>query len=124
MFAPIWQAIAEIRSKTRLRVLLVSRWLHSTRCAAHALDAYEAAHPGAEAAIYRQNSASIRLRVIDRRFEGMTKSCRHAHVWEFLTTRVPEDTLADVSLVLTVAPAELRDSFANFEFERPIPSRL
>ena len=89
-----------------------------------ALDAYEAANPGADAALYRQNSASIRLRVIDRRFEGMSKSRRHAHVWDFLAARVPADTLADVSLVLTVAPAELRDSFANFEFERPIPSRL
>ena len=89
-----------------------------------ALEAYEAQYPGADAALYRQNSASIRMRVIDRRFEGMTRSRRHAHVWDFLAARVPEDTLADVSLVLTVAPAELRDSFANFEFERPIPSRL
>ena|ERR1019366_1388570 len=90
----------------------------------NALEAYETQHPGAEAALYRQNSASIRLRVIDRRFEGMTRSRRHADVWDFLATRVPEDTLADVSLVLTVAPAELRNSFANFEFEQPTPSRL
>jgi stress-induced morphogen len=89
-----------------------------------ALDAYEREHPGAEAALYRQNSASIRLRVIDRRFEGMTKTRRHADVWDFLAARVPEDTLADVSLVLTVSPNELRNSFANFEFESPIPSHL
>lgn len=89
-----------------------------------ALDAYEAEHPGAEAALYRHNPASIRLRVIDRRFEGMTKSRRHADVWDFLAARVPQDTLADVSLVLTLAPAELGMSFANFEFEDPIPSGL
>jgi stress-induced morphogen len=89
-----------------------------------ALDAYETEHPGAEATLYRQNSASIRLRVIDRRFEGMTKSRRHADVWDFLAARVPEDVLADVSLVLTVAPSELKMSFANFEFESPIPSQL
>src|SRR5438477_6867700 len=89
-----------------------------------ALDAYEAAHPGAEAALYRHNPGSIRLRVIDRRFEGMTKSRRHADVWDFLVARVPEDALADVSLVLTVAPAELKNSFANFEFEDPIASKL
>jgi stress-induced morphogen len=89
-----------------------------------ALDAYEAEHPGAEAALYRHNPGSIRLRVIDRRFQGMTKSRRHADVWEFLALRVPEDTLADVSLVLTVVPAELKNSFANFEFEDPIPSKL
>jgi hypothetical protein len=89
-----------------------------------ALSAYEIEHPGAEASLYRQNSASIRLRVVDRRFEGISKSRRHADVWEFLAQRVPEDTLADVSLVLTLAPAELGSSFANFEFERPIPSHL
>ncbi len=89
-----------------------------------ALDAYETEHPGAEAALYRQNSASIRLRVIDRRFEGMTKSRRHAHVWDFLATHVPEDTLSDVSLLLAVAPAELRSTLMNLEFEDPTPSRL
>jgi hypothetical protein len=90
----------------------------------NALEAYELAHGGAQAALYRHNPASIRLRVIDRRFEGMIKSRRHADVWEFLAARVPEDTLADVSLVLTVAPGELRTSFANFEFESPMASAL
>src|SRR3712207_4133715 len=89
-----------------------------------ALDAYEAAHQGAEAALYRQNSASVRVRVIDRRFEGMAKSRRHDDVWQFLAARVPEDAMADVSVVLTLAPAELGMSFANFEFEQPMPSRL
>src|SRR5436305_1213471 len=88
----------------------------------HALDAYEAEYPGAEAALYRHNPASIRIRVIDRRFEGMTKSRRHAHVWEFLAGRVPEDTLAEVSSLLTLPPAELKNSFANFEFDDPVPS--
>ena len=89
-----------------------------------ALDAYEIEHPGADATLYRQNSASIRLRVIDRRFEGMTRSRRHADIWDYLAARTPEDALADVSLVLAVAPAELKMSFANFEFESPIPSKL
>lgn len=89
-----------------------------------ALDAYEDSHPGAEAAVYRQNSAAVRVRVIDRRFEGMAKSRRHDDVWQFLAARVPEDALADVSLMLTLAPAELGTSFANFEFEQPTPSRL
>src|SRR5256885_17183052 len=89
-----------------------------------ALDAYEAAYPGSEAALYRHNPASIRLRVIDRRFEGMPKSRRHAYAWDFLAARVKEDTLADVSQLLTLAPSELKMSFANFEFEDPIPSKL
>jgi stress-induced morphogen len=89
-----------------------------------ALDAYEAEHPGAEATLYRQNSASIRLRVIDRRFEGMTKSRRHSDIWEFLAAHVPEDALSDVSVVLAVAPAELRSSLMNLEFENPTQSLL
>jgi stress-induced morphogen len=89
-----------------------------------ALDAYEAEHPGAEAALYRYNPASIRLRVIDRRFKGMTKSRRHADVWDFLAARVDEDTLADVSQLLTLAPSELKTSFANAEFDDPVPSNL
>jgi stress-induced morphogen len=89
-----------------------------------ALDAYETEHPGAEAALYRQNSASIRVRVVDRRFEGMTKTRRHAEVWQFLAAKVPEDTLADVSLLLTVAPGELKMSFANFDFDHPLASQL
>ena len=88
------------------------------------LDLYETQHTGAKADLYRYNSASIRLRVIDTRFEGMTKSSRHADVWKFLASRVNEDTLAEVSLLLLVAPAELHNSFANLEFEEPSRSTL
>jgi len=89
-----------------------------------ALDAYELEHPGSEAALYRQNNASIRLRVIDRRYEGMTKSRRHADVWDFLAARVPAETLSDVSLVLAIAPGERGTSLMNFEFENASPSRF
>jgi stress-induced morphogen len=89
-----------------------------------ALLEYESAYPGSEASLYRQNSASVRLRVIDRRFEGMTKSRRHSEVWDFLACRVSEETLSDISLLLAIAPAELGMSFANFEFESPSPSQL
>jgi hypothetical protein len=89
-----------------------------------ALDAYEIEHSGATAALYRHNPASIRVRVIDGGFESMTKSRRHADVWNFLAARVAEDTLADVSQLLTLAPSELKMSFANSEFEDPTPSIL
>ena len=89
-----------------------------------ALDKYEDKHPGADASLYRQNCASIRLRVIDPRFDGMTKSRRHAYVWEFLAKQVPKDTLSEVSLVLAVTREELGSSFANFEFDHPSRSQL
>jgi hypothetical protein len=89
-----------------------------------ALDAYEAEHADAQASLYRHNPGSIRLRVVDCRFERMPKSRRHAHVWDYLAARVPEDTMAEISLLLTISPAELQNSFANSEFEEPIPSKL
>ena len=89
-----------------------------------ALDKYEATHPGASADLYRQNNASIRVRVIDRRFEGMTKSRRHDQVWDFLTAHLADDILPDVSLLLAVAPAELGGSLINLEFEQPTHSAL
>ncbi len=97
---------------------------HAVQALKDALDQYEAQHPGAEAALYRHNPGSIRLRVIDRRFENMPKSRRHTVVWDFIAEHVDEDSLADVSQLLTLAPAELKLSFANFEFEDPIPSKI
>ena len=89
-----------------------------------ALQEYESAYPGSEASLYRQNNASVRLRIVDRRFEGMTKSRRHSHVWDFLADRVSEEALSDISLLLAIAPAELGMSFANFEFEGSSSSQL
>ncbi len=96
----------------------------AVRALKSALDDYEGRHPGSEASLYRRNPASIRIRVVNPRFEGMSKSRRHSDLWEFVASRVPEDTLSDLSLVLTVAPAELRLSLANVEFEHPVPLPL
>ena len=89
-----------------------------------ALDGYEQAHPGAVATLYRYNPASIRIRVLDRRFLGMSKSRRHAQMWEFLAERVPEDVMAEVSVILTLAPEEQATSMMNLEFEEPSRSEL
>ena len=89
-----------------------------------ALDTYEEQHPGAAASLYRQGVASIRIRVVDGRFERLSKSRRHDHVWKFLEARVGEETLSEVSFVLAPTPAELKSSFTNFEFEKPIATRL
>jgi stress-induced morphogen len=87
-----------------------------------ALDGYEKQNPGAEATIYRQNSASIRVRIIDDRFARMSKSERHDLVWNFLADRLKEDVLQELSVLLLLAPSEQKSSFMNFEFNDPIPS--
>jgi hypothetical protein len=82
-----------------------------------ALDAYESAHPGAVASLYRQAGGSVRLRVVDQRFAPMPKPRRHMDVWGFIEARAPEAALAEATLVLTVAPTELGTSAANAAFE-------
>ena len=81
--------------------------------------------PGTDA--YRYNSASIRVRVIDDRFEGKSTDERDALI-EPLIEQLPRATQADVMNLLTLAPHETSDSFkkslANQEFEDPTDSML
>ena len=55
---------------------------------------------------YRYNSASIRVRVIDPRFEGRTIEDRDAMV-EPLIEALPEELQRDIMNLLTMAPSEL-----------------
>jgi hypothetical protein len=79
---------------------------------------------------YRYNSASIRVRVIDRRFDGLPIEDRDAMVESFLES-LPERTQADMVNLFTFAPLELqqtpktlREFLMNTEFEDPSPSML
>ncbi len=76
---------------------------------------------------YRFNSASIRVRVIDDRFEGKSIDEREAMVMP-LFKKLPKKTRDDVLLLLKLDPDELgkigRETLMNHEFEYPIPSHL
>jgi hypothetical protein len=76
---------------------------------------------------YRFNSASIRVRVIDPRFEGMSTEERDALV-EPLLDQLPRETQGDIINLLTLAPTEEEDFSRGFlinaEFEDPSPSNL
>lgn len=79
---------------------------------------------------YRYNSASIRVRVIDRRFEGLSPEARDAMVEPHLEP-LPERTQADIMSLFTFAPSELqgppktfREYMQNTEFDDPSPSML
>jgi len=79
---------------------------------------------------YRYNLASIRVRVIDPRFEGLSTEKRDAVVEPHLEV-LPERTQADIISLFTFAPSELNASprtlkelMMNVEFEDPSPSRL
>jgi hypothetical protein len=79
---------------------------------------------------YRYNSASIRVRVVDSKFEGLRPENRDAMVEPHLE-KLPEQTQADIISLFTFAPSELqqtpktlRQFMLNTEFEDPSPSML
>ena len=79
---------------------------------------------------YRYNLASIRVRVIDSRFEGKSPEDRDALV-EPILDQLPEQTQADIINLFTFAPSELeqtpktiREFLRNGEFDHPSPSLL
>jgi hypothetical protein len=88
-----------------------------------ALEEYAATHPRADIEAYRHNSVSVRIRVIDPTFKGQSWSQREEDLWAILE-RLPEETVAEISLLLLLTPAEAKKSFANADFDDPIPSRL
>lgn len=79
---------------------------------------------------YRYNSASIRVRVVDRRFEGTSREKRDAMVEEQLD-KLPPETQRDIVTLFTIAPSELtrtpttfREFMQNMEFDNPSPTML
>jgi stress-induced morphogen len=85
--------------------------------------AYQTAHPQSEVRSYRQNSASIRIRIIDPDFKKLDRARRHDLIWDILE-QLPEDTQSQVTILLLLTPEETKKSIANMDFENPIPSRL
>ena len=79
---------------------------------------------------YRYNSASIRVRVIDPRFEGMPREKRDAMVEQCLD-KLPPETQRDIVTLLTFAPSDLgrtpttfREYMLNTEFDDPSPPKI
>jgi stress-induced morphogen len=79
---------------------------------------------------YRYNSASIRVRVIDDRFEGISREKRDAMVEEHIEKLPPETQRDIVSLFafsrseLAQTPKTFREFMQNTEFESPSPTML
>ena len=87
------------------------------------LRAYEADHSRAQIDLYRQNSVSVRVRIIDPDLAGKSKIDRSKEAWKYLNS-LPDEIQSDLSSLILLAPEEARTSFANLEFEDPIPSHL
>ena len=88
-----------------------------------ALEEYGKAHPKAKIDLYRHSSVSVRVRIVDISFEGKSRTQREDEIWPLLE-RLPEEVVAELSLLLLLTPKEARKSFANVEFDDPVPSLL
>ena len=87
------------------------------------LVSFQKDHPSARIDLYRHNSASVRVRVIEPDFSGMSRKDRHNLVWKYLDP-ISEDAQADISMLVLLAPTEVEKSMGNLEFEDPVPSVL
>jgi hypothetical protein len=103
--------------------LMTGQWDPKLREIANALEKYEASRPDAEVALYRQNSASIRIRVIDVAFDGLGIGERGKLIWPYLRS-LSEDARSEISVLLLLTPDEAPSSFANADFACPVPSGL
>jgi stress-induced morphogen len=84
---------------------------------------YQISHASARIDVYRQNSASIRIRVIDPDFRGMNRVERDRPISQLLG-QLPEMVESQITLLLLLTPEEQKMSLANFEFEHPVPSSI
>ncbi|HXE56170.1 MAG TPA: hypothetical protein VN541_24300 [Tepidisphaeraceae bacterium] len=88
------------------------------------LEEYEHAHPGSEASLYRQDPLSIRIRIVSDQFTGWSRGKRHDYAWDFISSRLTDKEIEDISILLLFTPKELSKSSINSEFDDPIPSPL
>jgi hypothetical protein len=85
------------------------------------LEKYAQTHPNAEIEAYRYNNVSVRIRVIDPDFKRLSRGEREKELWE-LFEELPEEIVAEISLLIMLTPAEAKKSFASMEFDDPIPT--
>jgi stress-induced morphogen len=87
------------------------------------LTEYERTHPQAQIEGRRQNSVSIRLRIIDPDFQGVDRIEREHEIWQLLR-KLPEEVFVNITMLLLLTPEEAEHSLASQEFDHPIPSRV
>ena len=92
-----------------------------SRDAKSVADALRAKFPGVQVKPF--GMASVRVRIIDRRFVGKSKVQRERLVAP-LIDRLPEDVQSGITVLLLLAPGEEQASAMNFEFEHPSRSTL
>jgi stress-induced morphogen len=77
--------------------------------------------PSAE--VYQYNPVSIRVRIIDERFQGKSNVEREKLLSDLLQ-QLPEEVEADITLLLLLTREEAEHSMMNVAFDYPSPSIL
>lgn len=79
---------------------------------------------------YRYNSASLRVRIVDAKFENVDREKRDLMV-EPVLDKLPEKTQSDIVNLVLLSPSEFenpsmscREYLLNIEFDDPSPSML
>src|SRR5438034_14013 len=84
---------------------------------------YLPAHDRAQIKVYRYNSTSIRIRILDPDFAGKSIVEREEMVWPILDA-LPDEIVQDISILLLLTPEERNSSFLSQEFDTPSRSTL
>lgn len=93
------------------------------------LTQYENEHPGSSTEYYRYNSASIRIRIVDPMFDGMSEDERENIAYAYID-QLPDNIANDITLLLLFTDHEIANpettifGLANLEFDDPRLSRL
>lgn len=80
--------------------------------------AYKTQHPKAEIDVRRSSPYSIRVRIIDPDFRGMSLVDRDDRL-RIVLRELPEEVQVNMTMLLLLTPEEAKTSFANLEFEEP-----
>lgn len=88
-----------------------------------ALEEYAQAHPDAEIDVYRYDDVSVRVRIIDPAFKGVSRARREDDLWRILD-KVPEESVADINVLLLLTPDETKTSIGSLDFDNPLPPLL
>ena len=65
-----------------------------------ALSGCQTAHPRARIELYCQNSVSVRVRIVDDSFGGLSRSAREDTVWEYLNA-LDREVQSEISMYAT-----------------------
>ena len=88
-----------------------------------ALKKYDAKHPDARIEAYRHSPYSVRVRIISAAFARKSRAEREEGIWKILA-KLPDEVVAEISLLLLLTPHEAKKSAANYEFAHPMPSEI